>query len=184
MSETRVRLSPEERARRQRLLLTVGTHLYGPSWQQALSDRLGRPGAVEGGVPRVRINQWANGAKPIPSWMMAVVAMVAREGADELRQRALDLDAIAAGSPTEDRGEPEPEPDAAGEPPQESGPPPAAAQAAEEEEVDIDAFVRAYAHVSMPRPAPEPAPEPAKPSGWRSRFAEEHNASWRGVISR
>lgn len=183
MSETRERLSPEERAGRQRQLLTVGTHLYGPSWQQALSDRLGRPGAVEGGVPRVRINQWANGAKPIPSWMMAVLATVAREGADELRRRALDLDAIAGGgSPPGDRGEPEPEPESAGEPSQESGSP--LAHATEEPDFDVDAFVEAYAHVKLPRPEPEPAPEPARPSGWRSRFADEHNASWRGVNAR
>ncbi|MFE1597370.1 hypothetical protein [Methylobacterium sp. ID0610] len=182
MSETRERLTPEERARRQRLLMTVGAHLHGPSWQQALSDRLEK--VVDGGVPRVRINQWANGAKPVPGWMLPVLADVARDGAAELRRRAEDLDRIAAGEdvPPSDEGAPpaQGEPDAPGEAPLESGPA-AAAEAAPFDDgtaFDIDALVEQFADKRLPRPAPEPAPEPTAPTGWRSAFAEEHAARW------
>lgn len=185
-----------ERERRRDLVRRIGDAAFGA--------RLGREGedghkgvwhadfarAIEAAtgraIGRPRVTQWlisTADAKSVPKWVVEALPAIARAAAADLRERANRLDGLAveSGSPPEDRGEPEPEPEAAGEPPQESGP--AAAQAAEEE-VDIDAFVRAYAHVPMPRPAPEPAPEPAPPTGWRSRWAEEHNARWRGVIPR
>ncbi|WP_375275796.1 hypothetical protein [Methylorubrum thiocyanatum] len=112
--------------------MTVGGHLYGPSWQQALSDRLKK--VVEGGVPRVRLNQWSTGAKPLPAWMLPVLAEVARGGAAELRRRAEVFDRIAAGEdvPPSDEGAPpaQGEPDAPEGTPLESGP---AAPGAEED---------------------------------------------------
>lgn len=140
MSETRERLTPEERARRQRLLMTVGAHLYGPSWQQALSNRL--KAFVESGVPRVRINQWANGSKPVPAWFLPVLADVARSGAAELRRRAEVFDRIAAGEdvpPSPDEGAPpaQGEPDTPEEPAQEPG----SAASSSEEDFDTEGFL-------------------------------------------
>ncbi|GJD59022.1 hypothetical protein [Methylobacterium dankookense] len=183
MAETRERLSPEERATRQRKLLTVGTYLYGPSWQQALSDRLAK--VVEGGVPRVRINQWATGSKPLPAWMLPVLADVALSGAAELRRRAEVFNRIAAGEdvpPSLDEGTPpvQGEPDTSEEPTLESGP--TATKVApydDGSDFDIDALVVKYADKRLPRPAPEPAPEPQELQ-WTSKFAEEARAGWRG----
>ncbi|MEG9500292.1 MAG: hypothetical protein MIN69_00200 [Methylorubrum extorquens] len=140
MSDTRERLSPEERAMRQRKLLTIGTYLYGPSWQQALSSRLKK--VVERDVPRVRINQWATGAKPVPKWMLPVLADVARGGVTQLRRRAEVFDRIAAGedippSPDEDASPAASEPSAPEEPEQESGP----AALSSEEDFDTAAFL-------------------------------------------
>lgn len=178
-----------ERAQRRAIVAAVGERLYGASWQTPLSEALsavtGRP------LGRARVAQWmlAEGAKPVPLWVFSALPVIALEGAERLRRNADELErmftlgiGIPSGSPSGDCGEPEPKED--GEPPQESGPPPGAAQAAAEPDFDVDAFVQAYAHMKMPRPTPEPEPEPAPPTGWRSRWAEEHNANWRGVIPR
>ncbi|MCJ2136854.1 hypothetical protein MKK69_22850 [Methylobacterium sp. J-026] len=170
MTETRERLTPEERAGRQRRLMTVGEYLYGPSWQNALATRLEKRGPVA--VPRVRLNQWANGAKPVPGWMLPVIETVAREAAAELRQRALVLDAIAAGgdAPPGAPGEPEGTGDSsvetgstvdqgaaggAGEAFEFSMDTPVSPPGADEPEFDIgafvDTFVQTYAHVPLPR---------------------------------
>ncbi|MGU3286083.1 hypothetical protein [Methylobacterium mesophilicum] len=173
MTETRERLTPEERARRQRRLMTIGEYLYGPSWQNALATRLEKRGPVA--VPRVRLNQWANGAKPVPGWMLPVIETVAREAAAELRQRALVLDAIADGGDAQPGAPGAPgEPEGAGDSSVETGSTvdqgtaggagqdfefsmstPVSPPSADEPEFDVgafvDGFVQTYAHVRLPR---------------------------------
>ncbi|ACS43951.1 hypothetical protein [Methylorubrum extorquens] len=163
----------EERARRVSLVQAVGERVYGGSWQTPLADALsaatGRP------LGRARVAQWmlADGAKPVPAWVLDALPAIAREGAARLRRHADELDSLfaegGAGAPPDSS-----EPEAAEETPLESGP----TAAAGDEEFDVDAFVEANAHIRPSRPAPEPAPEPAAPTGWRSRFAEEHAARW------
>ena len=169
----------EERARRVALVQAVGERVYGGSWQTPLADALsaatGRP------LGRARVAQWvlADGAKPVPAWVLDALPAIARDGAARLRRHADELDILladggASAPPTQG------EPDAPGEAPLESGPV-AAAEAAPYDDgtdFDIDGLVEAFADKRLPRPAPEPAPEPAAPDGWRSRFAEEHAARW------
>lgn len=176
---TREFTDTEERARRVALVQAVGERVYGGSWQtplaEALSTATGRP------LGRARVAQWvlADGAKPVPSWVVDALPGIARDGAARLRRHADELDALfaegGAGAPPAQG-----EPDAPGEPSLESGPAAAAeaAQADDGSDFDVDALVERFADKRLPRPAPEPAPEPAARTGWRSAFAEEHAARW------
>ncbi|MCY1645006.1 hypothetical protein [Methylorubrum sp. SL192] len=172
----------EERARRVALVQAVGERVYGGSWQTPLADALSA--ATGRSLGRARVAQWmlADGAKPVPGWVVDALPSIARDGAARLRRHADELDALfaeggAGAPPAED------EPDAAGEPPLESGTE-ATAEAApydDGSDFDVDAFVEKFAHVRPASPEPEPAPEP---TGWRSRFAEENIGRMRSLIHR
>lgn len=126
---TREFTDAEERARRVALVQAVGERVYGGSWQtpiaEALSAATGRP------LGRARVAQWvlADGAKPVPAWVLDALPGIAQDGAARLRKAADELDALfaegGAGAPPAQG-----EPDAPEEPPLESGP---AASGAEED---------------------------------------------------
>lgn len=169
----------DERVRRVALVQAIGERVYGGSWQTPLADALsaatGRP------LGRARVAQWmlADGAKPVPAWVVDALPGIARDGAARLRRHADELDALFA-----DGGEGAPpaqgERETAEEPAQESGPAAAAAAPDDGPAFDIDAPYRLVdaGLARLREPEPEPEPEPTPPTGWRSRFAEEHAARW------
>lgn len=121
----------EERKRRRKFVVAVGTNAWGDSWQA--------PMAVALGLPRSRVAQWilqTKDVKPVPARVVVALKVIARDKAAELRRRADALDALP-----DDEGAPpaQGEPNAEGDAPQDSGP--AAASAAFEDDFDMDGFV-------------------------------------------
>lgn len=88
-TETRERLTPEERELRKSWLVRVGAPRWGSSWQTPMAEALSAASGRE--VPRPRVNQWAQGTKPMPRWAALALAQVAQESAEVMRAEAKAL---------------------------------------------------------------------------------------------
>lgn len=101
MTETRERLSAEERLDRQRRLRAIGELAFGQSWQMAMLEALHE--VTERKVPLSNIAAWTSGAKPVPAWAAEGLREVAARAAGGLRSRAQSLDGFAMEQTPEQR---------------------------------------------------------------------------------
>lgn len=84
--ETRERLSPEARELRRHWLVKIGSTRWGPSWQTPMAVALSKASGRE--VPRPRVNQWAQGSKPMPAWATRALSTVAGDLAAWAKEEA------------------------------------------------------------------------------------------------
>ena len=74
-------------------LHTIGRTLYGSTWQTELSRNIVNLDGDQ--LDKRRVQQWACGARPVPSWLLPELKKLAARKLDELEKLNVDLHSVA-----------------------------------------------------------------------------------------
>jgi len=73
-------------------LHTIGRALYGSQWQTELAKNIINLDGLE--LDKRRVQQWACGARPVPSWILPKLKELAEKRTQEIGQINKDLLAL------------------------------------------------------------------------------------------